>query len=428
VNIGKEKNWALLPLEIVTQMQQIHLDKDETEEAGLIKIDILSNRGLAQLVDADPLHWSLLDYPSRDALTEELFAQGNTIGLTFGESRGMRKLFIELRPRMMEDIAIALALIRPAAAVGGRKAAFLERWKHGAEDLGDPLRKPILFDDDAIVLIKLALECDDAAADKWRKVFSKQNPKGRVEFRKELYAKGIPTATQNAMMDDLDQLALYSFCKSHAISYAQLVWALAYQKAHNPHLFWIASLNHCHSEYRKWVHWREARCSGLLLTREKGPYVLGKRKGQPAIVSTSAKGEQMLLFGNETSDEQSVRDAQQLGYWLNEQFLPNCGIWTDEQQTLYSYFGSKPTKQVKFRGLIATGRILRRDGTATLLTIGVANRQFIDLVIPDKARNDLFRYAAVEGKGKLMKQGKIESITVDSISPVSYKQLLRKNL
>jgi error-prone DNA polymerase len=158
-------------------MQQIHLDKDETEDAGLIKIDILSNRGLAQLVDADPNQWSLLEYPIRDSLTEDMLSSGNNIGLTFGESRGMRKLFIELRPRNIDDLAIALALIRPAASVGGRKAAFLERWKHGAEDMGDPLRKSILFDDDALVLIKCALECDDDAADKWRKVFSKQNPK-----------------------------------------------------------------------------------------------------------------------------------------------------------------------------------------------------------------------------------------------------------
>ncbi len=406
-------------------MQQIHLDKDETEEAGLIKIDILSNRGLAQLVDADPLHWSLLDYPTRDSLTESILASGDNIGLTFGESRGMRKLFIELRPHNIDDLAIALALIRPAASVGGRKAAFLERWKHGADDMGDPLRKPILFDDDAIVLIKRALECDDATADKWRKVFAKQNPQGRVEFRRALYARGIPTSTQNAMMDDLDQLALYSFCKSHAISYAQLVWALAYQKAHNPHLFWVATLNHCHSEYRRWVHWREARCAGLLLTREKGPYKLGKRRGLPAIISTSSQGEQLKLFTQEDTDEQNIRDAQQLGYWLSERFLPNCGVWTETQQTLHSFFSPHAKKKVRFRGLTATGRILRRDGTVTLLTIGVDNRQYVDLVIPDVARNDLFRYAAVEGKGFLQKQGAIETITVDSISPVSYKNLLQ---
>lgn len=405
-------------------MQQIYYDKDETEEAGLIKIDILSNRGLAQLVDADPKQWTFLDYPKRDFMTEDIFASGDNIGLTCGESRGMRKLLIELRPRSIEDVAIALGLIRPAAAIGGRKAAFLERWKHGAEELGDPLRKPILFDDDAIVLIKMALDCDDAQADKWRKVFAKQNPKGRVEFRKALYAKGIPTSTQNAMMDDLDQLAHYSFCKSHAISHAQLVWALAYQKAHNPHLFWVSALNHCHSEYRRWVHWREARCSGLLLTREKGPYKLGKRRDQPAIQSMSSKGEQALLFGSEDSDAQAIREAQQLGYWLSDKFLPNCGLWFEAQQTLDSYFRFAAPKRVRFRGLIATGRILRRDGLATLLTIGVANRHYIDLVIPDKARGELFRYAAVEGKGTLQKNGAIETITVDSISPVSYKNLL----
>jgi hypothetical protein len=404
-------------------MQQIHLDKDETEEAGLIKIDILSNRGLAQLVDADPLHWTFFDYPKRDFMTEDIFTSGENIGLTFGESRGMRKLFIELRPRSIEDVAIALALIRPAAAIGGRKSAFLERWKHGAEDLGDPLRKPILFDDDAIVLIKTALDCDDAQADKWRKVFTKRNTNGKIEFRRALYAKGVPVQIQNAMIDDLDQLALYSFCKSHAISYAQLVWALAYQKAHNPHIFWIAALNHCHSEYRRWVHWREARCSGLLLTREKGPYKLGKRRGQAAIVSTSSKGEQMILFEKEDSDEQNIRDAQQLGYWLSDRFLPNCGMWMEAQQTLDSYFRFAAPKRVRFRGLIATGRIVRRDGLVTLLTIGVANRHYLDLVIPDKARNDLFRYAAVEGKGTLQKNGAIETITVESISPVSYKSL-----
>jgi hypothetical protein len=132
----------------------------------------------------------------------------------------------------------------------------------------------------------------------------------------------------------------------------------------------------------------------------------------------------MLLFGNAESDEQNIRDAQQLGYWLGAEFLPNCGVWIEEQQTLYSFFSHYAKKQVRFRGLIATGRILRRDGLATLLTIGVANRKFIDLVIPEKARNDLFRYAAVEGKGSLSKQGQIETITVESISHVSYKQLL----
>lgn len=417
-----------IQLQHTKALPQIRLDKDETEDAGYIKIDILSNRGLAQLIDADPNHWSLLEYPSRDPKTEEVLRSGNNLGLTFGESRGMRKLFIEMRPRHMEDIALALALIRPAAANGGRKAAFLDRWKHVDEDAPiDPLRKPILFDDDALTLIQHALECSPAEADKWRKIFAKQNPRGRFDFRRAMTARGIAAATQHCIVDDLDQLALYSFCKSHAISYAQLVWALAYQKAHHPHEFWIAALNHCHSEYRRWVHWREARCSGLLLTREKGPYRLGKRNGNPAVISTTSQGEQSLLFAKQQSTaEQNIRDVLQHGYWLSVEFLPNCGVWKASQPKITSFFSSSHRTDVRFRGIIATGRVVRRDGVVTLLTIGYDNQKYVDLVIPDTDRGDVLRYAGVEGTGTLQKHGALETITVETIRPVSYKDLLSR--
>lgn len=407
-------------------LPQIVLDKDETEDAGYIKIDILSNRGLAQLLDADPLHWTLLQYPSRDGKTEELFRKGDTIGVTFGESRGMRKILMEMQPRHMEDVAIALALIRPAAATGGRKSAFLDRWKHIPDDhYTDPLQKPILFDDDALVFIRTLLGCSSAEADRWRKVFAKQNLHGKQTFRSLMQTKGMSKSMQEIVLNDLDQLALYSFCKSHAISYAQLVWALAYQKSHNPHRFWVATLNHCHSEYRRWVHWREARCSGLLLTREKGPYRLGKRNGQPAVVSTTSSGEQRLLFTqNEGTSEQAIRDLHQHGYWLSEDFLPNCGVWKSSQPTLTSFWSHGYKTDVRFRGIIATGRVVRRDGVVTMLTIGYANQKYMDLVVPDTDRGDILRYGAVEGKGTLQKQGALESIVVESIRPLSYKDLL----
>ena len=412
-------------------LRQIHLNKDETEDAGYIKIDILSNRALALLVEAQPESRALLDYPTRDTATERLFASGDTIGLTLGESRGIRKLFLSIKPRHMDDIAIALALIRPAAATRGRKAEFLERWKHGAELDNEPLKRQIIFDDDALVMVKAALDCDSAEADKWRKVFAKQNPAGRIEFRRKLIARGIPRSTQDHLMGELDYLALYSFCKSHAISYAQLVWALGYEKVHHPHRFWCAALNHCHSEYRKWVHYREARCSGLQLTREKGPYRLGMKKGQPALISLSAQGEQKLItemFKVQTvSAEQDMDDMKQHGYWLSESFLPNCGVFPQTQQSLERWFGSRKAQnqtQVRFRGIIATGRILRRDGLVTLLTIGVENKRYIDIVLPDVARNDLFRFTLVEGTGLYEKKGRAESIQVQTIRGLSLTNLL----
>ena len=53
------------------------------------------------------------------------------------------------------------------------------------------------------------------------------------------------------------------FCKSHAYSYAQLVWQLAFMKANKPKDFWKATLNHCKSSYRKWVHFFEASIHGI---------------------------------------------------------------------------------------------------------------------------------------------------------------------
>jgi DNA polymerase III alpha subunit len=412
-------------------LQQIHLNKDETEDAGYIKIDILSNRGLAQLVEAQGEPKGLLEYPERDGSTERLLARGENLGLTFGESRGMRKLFLGMKPRHMDDLAILLALIRPAAATQGRKREFLERWRYGVEET-NPLSKQIIFDDDAICIIKAALGCDAAEADKWRKVFAKGNPAGRIQFRQRLYQKGISKSVQDYIMSELDYLVLYSFCKSHAISYAQLVWALAYEKTHNPHRFWMATLNHCHSEYRKWVHYREARLSGLQLTREPPPYKVGMKQGKPALISIKSQGEQLRLtqmFQKEDSKIQDLNDMRDYGYWLSEEFLEGCGIWTDSQQPLERWFGTSKEQtqtKVRFCGIVATGRVLRRDGLVTLLTIGVANSHFVDLVYPDVDAGTLLSYTAVEGKGMYEKKGGVQTIHVDTIRGMSLQGLRSK--
>lgn len=423
---------------------QIKLNKDQTEDAGLIKIDILSNRGLAQLVEAQGLpSRNLLQYPDRDPATEKLLASGQNLGITFAESRGMRKILVELRPRNREDIAIALALVRPAAAAGGRKASFLERWKFGAEDTMDPLYKPIVFDDDAIGRIKTVLGCDVAEADKWRKAFAKANPRARVDFRRAVIARGYNKALVDSLVDDLSQLVLYSFCKSHAISYAQLVWALAYEKAHHPHAFWIAALNHCHSEFRKWVHWREARCAGLLLTREKGDhYALSSRGGKPAIVAKDTQGNTLpeqtrIDVAILPQKERDLLDYKQVGYWLGEEFLQGCGVWPvqdPKQPTLDRWFGSttamlKNQEQVRFRGLIASGRCIRRGlkgKELTFLCIGVDNQRYIDITILDRARTDLFSWAAVEGVGLYSKEGPVETILAEKIHGVALADVITR--
>ena len=81
-------------------------------------------------------------------------ADGNNLGVTYAESRGMNKIFTLLKPNKLEDIAVALALIRPAAAKNGQKFNFLKNF-HVFNNCDQ--RDYIIYDDDAIEFINLKL-------------------------------------------------------------------------------------------------------------------------------------------------------------------------------------------------------------------------------------------------------------------------------
>ena len=435
------KNDGILP--------QIKLDKDETEDAGLIKIDVLSNRGMAQWREASGGARPLLEYPETYDAIARLFAEGRTIGITFGESRGQRAIYRKLQPKNIPDIAIALALIRPAAASGGRKSEYLMT-PASARKSGD-LHRPIIFDDDALARIRavyqyrnpkaLSRERLDSLADRVRKAFAKQKTKECDEFERLCEKIGIPEDVLTKLFDDLHQLQHYSFCKSHALSYAQLVWALAYEKIHHTHAFWVATLNHCQSDYRTWVHWREALLSGLLLTRGPPPYTLGKTATGAPIIKSS-KLEQRLLIPDE-HPSQILLDYKARGYWCAQEFIPGCYLrispvkqrtLTTKKQTLVM---AKPEYCVEFCGLIATGRVVHRDtdgeesadngqSTVTMMCIGVENGSYIDLIVHGD-RGALLGYVAVAGTA-VTKQSEItESLEVKTIRGVSLRMLMESS-
>lgn len=392
---------------------QIRLDKDETEDAGHIKIDLLSNRGLAQAIGVCDLLGLDLWHEIPQAWFGRIracFAEGESIGLTFGESRGMRRLFKDMRPQDINEIAIALALIRPAAAEGGRKGRFITGFNNGTLPLA-AADAPIVYDDDAIRRICAVLSCSASAGDKWRKAFAKGNAAKIGEFEMQLALRGMTGVKKKSLLGDLHQLAKYSFCKSHALSYAFLVWRLAYLKVRYPHEFWVSTLNHNHSEYRRWVHMREARCSGLLLSRGKAPYKLGVRRGLPAIVPVEG-GEQMIL-GSDDSLGQIESDMCNLGYWCSEKFFPGCEL------KLYQEKGNTHITAA-FCGLVAT---VRMTHGLTLLCIGVDNGRYIDLVVDN---SDPALYASgVEGIG-VYKNSNSETIAVESIRPIGYSTMIMK--
>ena len=67
-------------------INQIKFNKDQVSDNGLFKIDILSNRGLAQLIDSKMKFKMIEDYPETDKMITKLFKYGFNLGLTFSES------------------------------------------------------------------------------------------------------------------------------------------------------------------------------------------------------------------------------------------------------------------------------------------------------------------------------------------------------
>lgn len=352
-----------IPREDLLTPTQLRLDKREVARRGWWKIDLLSSRALGQLkaLDGRPLH----AYPEHDVATSALLCRGDVLGVTQGESPAFRKIVRAIRPRGRRDVALALALLRPAAASRGRKARFLRRWRQGR------VISTLVFEDDATDLIASVLGCDHAEADLYRRAFAKGD-KARVA---DFMARLGDNPRRRDIVDDLSQLRAYSFCKAHALALGHVVWALAYHKAHDPARFWWAALNHCASMYRPWVHIQEAKRAGWVLVGEGAPWrmdgvrLLGARR-QTSLFEASPAAEY-------------VRQ----GWWSRPGFLPGLGLSNDGDE-------------VTFRGLIATGRPYRTEAgeSVSFISIGTGAR-YLDLVIEGRA--SVCDADAVFGRGLL---------------------------
>ena len=330
-----------LPKSLISQDNQILLDKHEVEDLEHLKVDILANRGLSQLMEIDP-YTALADYPSTDERTSALLSRGDVLGVTQGESPAMRRLFRAIQPTSMEDCVFATAMIRPVAMSGRQKAAMFQDWSQ------ETVQDSVVFEDDAIDIISNIIGVDMYEADMYRRAFAKKNDEKILEFVERL---GNNPRKQEAMAA-LQELSGFGLCRAHAVNLGRLIWALAYQKAHNPEAFWRANLKHCQGSYRPWVYQCEAHRKGI-----------------------------------ETKQ----------GWWQHG-FVSGLGV---RQQWL---------ERVQFAGIIANGRVFRgRNGRwVTFLTLGTDYGEYVDITVQKP-----FAYRdgdVVVGQGKVVHQNNSDYI------------------
>ena len=216
-------------------MAQISLNKHDVSNNKTFKIDILSSRALAQLHEVRDLGWSFESWTA-DPKIAELFCTGDNIGLTLAESPLCRKAFMKFKPHDIDGLAMCLAIIRPAA----RDARVATTMKD--------LDSYCVYDDDVINFISMAFQCDDEKADYYRRGLTKGDPKIKEEFDADL--RKIRPDARAILLKAIKNMKAYSFCKSHAYSYAQLIWKLGWMKIYKPKEFWKSALKHCQSSYR----------------------------------------------------------------------------------------------------------------------------------------------------------------------------------
>jgi DNA polymerase III alpha subunit len=343
-----------VPKSLINGTNQILLDKYEIEDLEHFKIDILANRGLSQLWEIDQR--DLLDYPEEDAATAELLSSGNVLGVTQAESPAMKRLCKAIRPRTRSDCVLATALIRPVATMGRRRASAFQDWST------DQLQDTIVFEDDAIELISEILGCDQYTADMWRRAFAKKDEEKIFEF---MVLVGDHPKKEEIFLA-LRELSHFGLCRAHAINLGRLIWALAYQKAHNPEQFWRAALKHCQGSYARWVYWQEAKLAGAV----------------PAVTE-----------GGE------VAELRASGRWSSQRFIPAC------QER-------RGPGTVEFCGLVANYRVFKSDRKKyiTFVTLGTGNGRYLDVILPHAA--SFHDQPILWGQGKLGYKNNSEYVTV----------------
>lgn len=271
-----------IPLERATKgINVTQCDMYQAEKIGLVKIDILGQRGLAVIADCykavRETKGEDFQIPEDDPATYEMLRAGRTIGAFQIESPGMRAMLRDLKPRELNDITLALSLIRPGASESGMKRIFLDRF-HGKiptiyphKNLEEVLKETygvFIYQEQVLLAAQKIAGFNLAASDLLRRAITKGRKKtdrdrlGR-RFLDGARKNGVDTETAQKIYAQLRQFASFGFCKAHAATYGYLAYQSAYFKAHYPGLFMSAVLRNGGGYYPSAVYVAEARRLGV---------------------------------------------------------------------------------------------------------------------------------------------------------------------
>ena len=299
-NAGKHAGGVVISPSKLTDFSAIYCDEDggsvvtqydknDVEEAGLVKFDFLGLRTLTiiqwaiQMIDARGASALDLDrVPLDDPEVFRILQSGDTTAVFQLESRGMKELIKNLRPDCFEDIIALVALFRPGPLQSGMVDNFIDR-KHGREPLAypdaqyqhewlKPILEPtygiILYQEQVMQIAQVLAGYTLGGADLLRRAMGKKKPeemaKQRSVFEEGAAAQGIDPMLAIKIFDLVEKFAGYGFNKSHSAAYALVSYQTAWLKTHHPAEFLAAVMSSEIDNTDKLLTFRdEARRMGL---------------------------------------------------------------------------------------------------------------------------------------------------------------------
>ena len=262
----------VVPLESAAMPGRVMVqwDKDDCADMGIVKVDLLGLGMMAVLQDALELVNSksreleapgapldLAHLPPDDPAVYRMLQEADTIGVFQVESRAQMATLPRLRPERFYDIVVEVAIIRPGPIVGQMVHPYLKR-RAGLEPIAYPhssleptLRRTLgvpLFQEQLLRIAMVAAGFSGGEAEELRRAFGFKRSVQRMKqiegkLREGMATRGITGAAAEQIIQSIAAFALYGFPESHAASFALLVYASAYLKAHFPAAFYTAMLN-----------------------------------------------------------------------------------------------------------------------------------------------------------------------------------------
>ncbi len=249
---------ASMPGRVVAQW-----DKDDCEDLGIIKVDLLGLGMMAAVQDARELcaargrPFDLATIPKDDAATYDLMCAADTVGTFQVESRAQMATLPRMQPREFYDVVVEVAIIRPGPIQGGMLHPYLARrtGKEPVKYVDDRLKGVLartlgvpLFQEQLLKMAMVMASFSGSEAEELRRALSFHRSQEKmnkvcVKLRAGMERNGVATDVIEQVTQAVQSFAVYGFPESHAISFALIAYASCWLKVHRAPEFYASLLN-----------------------------------------------------------------------------------------------------------------------------------------------------------------------------------------